>query len=184
VALSDRSIARRYAAALFDVASKSGRTERAGDDLQALVQTIAGHEELKRVLASPAVPAQVKKQIVIELLRVSGGFSEEVTRLVAMLAERDRLGVLAGLHQSYSDRLLEEKKIVPAEVVTAAPLSDTSRAALTRALGSATGREVRLNERVDPSIVGGVIARVGSLVFDGSVTRQLERLRQKLATNN
>jgi F-type H+-transporting ATPase subunit delta len=101
-----------------------------------------------------------------------------------MLAERDRLGLLSQLQAVYAERLLEDKKIVPAEVVTASPLSAENRAALGKALGSATGSEVRLTERVDPDIVGGVIARVGSLVFDGSVTRQLERLRQKLATNN
>lgn len=182
--MSDRSIARRYAAALFDVAKKSGQIDRAGDELNAIAQTIAGHTELSKVLITPSVPAHVKKQIVGEVLKAAGTFSPEITRLVLMLAERDRLGALGDVHAAYAERLLEEKKIVPAEVVTAAPLSDASRAALKTALGAATGRDVTLTERVDPSIVGGVVARVGSLVFDGSVTRQLDRLRQKLATNN
>ena len=182
--MSDRSVARRYAAALFEVARKAGHTDRAGEELLALVGIIEGHDELRRVLESPAIPAPVKKEIISSLLKASGGVSEEISRLVLMLAERDRLGVLNQIQTVYAARLLEEKKIVPAEVVTASPLSDENRAALTRALGSATGSEVRLTERVDPAIVGGVIARVGSLVFDGSVTRQLERLRQKLATNN
>jgi F-type H+-transporting ATPase subunit delta len=184
VLVSDRTVARRYAAALFDVARKAAHTDRAGDELVSLVRTIEGHDELRRILETPAVPAQVKKEIISSLLEASGGFSDEVSRLAVMLAERDRLGLLNQLQAVYAERLLEDKKIVPAEVVTASPLSDENRAALTRALGSATGSEVRLTERVDPAIVGGVIARVGSLVFDGSVTRQLERLRQKLATNN
>jgi len=182
--VSDRSVARRYAAALFDVVRKTGHTDRAGEELQTLVRTIEGHDELRRVFETPAVPAQVKKEIVSSLLKASGGYSDEVSRLAVMLAERDRLGLLSQLQAVYAERLLADKKIVPAEVVTASPLSDQNRAALTRALGAATGSEVRLTERVDPAIVGGVIARVGSLVFDGSVTRQLERLRQKLATNN
>ncbi len=184
VLVSDRSVARRYATALFDVARKAGRTDRAGEELQALVRTVEGHDELRRVFESPAIPAQIKKEIVSSLLKASGGYSEEVTRLAVMLAERDRLGLLSQLQAVYAERLLEDKKIVPAEVVTASPLSAENRAAVGKALGSATGSEVRLTERVDPDIVGGVIARVGSLVFDGSVTRQLERLRQKLATNN
>ena len=182
--MSDRSAARRYAAALFDVARKAGHTDRAGEELQALVGTVEGHADLRRALETPAVPAQVKKEIISSVLKAAGGYSDEVSRLVLILADRDRLSLLAQVQAVYAERLLEEKKIVPAEVVTASPLSDENRAALTRALGAATGREVRLTERVDPAIVGGVIARVGSLVFDGSVTRQLERLRQKLATNN
>ena len=184
VLVSDRSVARRYAGALFDVARKAGHTDRAGEELQALVRTVEGHDELRRVLATPAVPAQIKREIVSSLLRASGGYSDEVSRLAVMLAERDRLGLLSQLQAVYAERLLADKKIVPAEVVTASPLSDDNRAALVRALGAATGSEVRLTERVDAAIVGGVIARVGSLVFDGSVTRQLERLRQKLATNS
>jgi len=154
VLVSERSVARRYAAALFDVARKAGQSDRAGEELQALMRTVEGHDELRRVLDTPAVPAHVKKEIISSILKTSSEYPPDV------------------------------KKIVPAEVVTASPLSDENRAALTRALGTATGSEVRLTERVDPAIVGGVIARVGSLVFDGSVTRQLERLRQKLATNN
>ena len=182
--MSDRSVARRYAAALFDVAGRAGRSDRAGGELASLLQTIDGHAELRQVLETPAVPAHVKKEIVSKLLAAAGGFSDEVTRLATMLAERDRLSALRDVHAAYQERLLEEQKIVPADVITASPLSDASRAALTRALGQATGRQVMLNERVDPAIVGGVIARVGSMVFDGSITRQLERLRQKLATNN
>ncbi len=181
--MSDRSIARRYAAALFDVATKSGQADRAGDDLGAITRVVAGHADLSRVLASPSVPAHVKKQIMAEVMKASGTVTPEVTRLVLMLADRDRLGAIGALQEAYAERLLEEKKIVPAEIVTAVPLSDASRAALKKALGAATGRDVTMSERVDPAIVGGVIARVGSLVFDGSVVRQLARLRQKLATN-
>jgi len=184
VLVSERSVARRYAAALFDVARKAGQSDRAGEELQALMRTVEGHDELRRVLDTPAVPAHVKKEIISSILKTSGGYSDEVSRLALMLAERDRLALLGQVQAVYAERLLEDKKIVPAEVVTASPLSDENRAALTKALGAATGSEVRLTERVDPAIVGGVIARVGSLVFDGSVTRQLERLRQKLVTNN
>jgi F-type H+-transporting ATPase subunit delta len=184
VAVSDRSIARRYAAALFDVVGKTGRAEQAGTELSSITAMIDGHAELRRVLETPAIPAHVKKEIIGALLDAAGGFSGQVTRLVLMLAERDRLGSLSQVQLAYSDRLLDEKKIVPADIVTSVPLSEASRTALANALGSATGRQVTLKERVDPEIVGGVIARVGSLVFDGSVTRQLDRLRQNLATSS
>ena len=173
-------MARRYAAALFDVALKTGHADRAGDELIAIARIVGGHAELRTLLATPAVPAATKKDIMTAVIETGGGVSAEVLRLVAMLAERDRLGVLPELQRAYADRLLEYRKVVPAEVVTASPLTDGSRAALTAALGAATGSQVTLNERVDPAIVGGIIARVGSMVFDGSVTRQLERIRQNL----
>ncbi len=182
--MSDRSVARRYAAALFDVSKKNGRPDQAGDDLSALVQLIDGHAELKNVFETPAVPASAKKEIIASLIRAAGNVSDEVQRLATMLAERDRLMLLPEVQAAYAERLLTEKRVVPAEVTTATPLSDATRASLARALGAATGSQVILNERVDPSIVGGLIARVGSLVFDASVTRQLERLRQQLTTSN
>jgi F-type H+-transporting ATPase subunit delta len=182
--MSARSVARRYAAALFDVTRKAGSEERAGQDLAELARTVAGHAELQGVLASPTVPASVKKTIVLALLDALGAASDEVRRTVAMLADRDRLAILSDLAAVFGDQLLDAKKIVQADVVTAVPLSAAGRAALTEALGRATGKSVTMTERVDPALVAGVVARVGSVVYDGSVTRQLERLREQLTTNN
>lgn len=178
--MSERAIARRYAGALFDVAQKAGMADRAGEELSAIGQLVAGHAELRKVLETPAIPPSVKKDIITRTLAAAGGVSAEVMRLMAMLAERDRLALLRDIEAAYVDRLLEARKIVPAEVVTAVPLTDVTRSALESALGSATGSQVMLSERVDPGIMGGVVARVGSLVFDSSVARHLERLKQRL----
>lgn len=178
--MSVRSVARRYAAALMDVARKAGSEERAGEDLAELARTISGHRELVNVLASPTVPAAVKRDILASLMSATGVGSEEVRRVVIMLADRERLGLLPELAEAFADRLLDAKKIVRADVVTAVPLSPSGRAALAEALGRATGKAVTMTERVDPAIVGGVVARVGTFVYDGSVTRQLERLREQL----
>ena len=166
------------------MAKKNGQADRAGEELTGLTRAVEGHAELSNVLGTPAVPASVKTEIMTALLKAAGEVSDEVKRLILMLAERDRLGLLGELQAAYADRLLAEKRVVPAEITTATPLSDATRAALSRALASATGSQIILNERVDPAIVGGIIARVGSLVFDASVTRHLERLRQQLTTSN
>ena len=75
---------------------------------------------------------------------------------------------------------MEHAKVVRAEVVTAVPLPADRVAALQQGLAGATGREVQLETRVDPSIIGGAITRIGSTVYDGSVTRQLEKMKEAL----
>jgi len=178
--MSTRSTARRYASSLFDVARKSGKEDLVGTQLAELSQLIAGHADLRATLESPAIPISVKKNLVTALLKAATGLSDEVSRTLQLLADRDRLAMLPDLVTAYNDRLMTERNVVPAEVVTAVPLSADHRTALTTALGKAAGGQITLTERVDPGIVGGVVAKVGSVVFDGSVVRQLERLREKL----
>lgn len=178
--MSAHSLARRYATALFDVATPAGTAQRAGQDLAALAALISEHEELVKVFEAPAIPANVKTAMMAALLDAAGDVAVEVKRLLLLLAERGRLTLLPEVAASYADHLLHARRIMPAEVVSATPLSQESRAALVAALGRATGSEIVMTERVDEAILGGVVARVGSVVFDGSVTRQLERLREKL----
>jgi len=182
--MSSQSTARRYAAALFDVSSRAGSAEQAGRSLDQLSQLISGHPELTRVLSSPAVPVAVKRDIVNAVITAAGGANTEVTRMIGMLAERDRLGELPGLAAAFSERLMDAQRVLRADVTTAVPLSDASRQALAAALSQATGKTITMTERVDPSIVGGVVARVGSFVYDASVTRQIERLRDRLTASH
>ena len=178
--MSTRSTARRYASSLFDVARKSGKEEVVGKQLAELSQVIAGHTDLRKSLESPAIPIQVKKNLVNALLEAGTDLSDEVKRTLQLLAEKDRIAMLPELATLYSERLMRALNVVPAEVVTAVPLSPNHREALSAALGKAAGGQITLTERVDPKIVGGVVAKLGSVVFDGSVARQLERLREKL----
>jgi F-type H+-transporting ATPase subunit delta len=173
---------RRYASALFDVTQKAGTTDAAGTSLEGLGALVSGHDELSRVLASPAIPVTVKRDIILGVIDAVGGVSAEVRRLVSMLAERDRLGELSDVVAAFGEQLMESRRELRAEIVTAVPLSDASRSALTEALGRASGKSVTIDASVDPSIIGGVIAKVGSFVYDASLTRQLERMRDALTT--
>ena len=178
--MTPRTVARRYAAALFDVVSRSGDVEHAERDLRAFVDLVAGHAELGKIFDTPLVPPARKRAVAEAILRAAGGVSDHVARLVLLLADRDRIGALADVAAAFSARAMQARRVVPAEIVTAVPLADGQRAALTKALGRVTSSEVMVTTRVDPAIIGGVVARVGSVVFDGSVTRQIERLREKL----
>ena len=178
--MSLQAVARRYAGALFDVARAQGSLDSARSSLASVTHEIDAHDDLKKVIGSPAVPIQRKRAILDAVLAELPGISVEVTRLLAALADRDRLGLLNNVNAAFEDRVLEDKRIVNAEVVTAAPLDADRQTRLAEALGKAVGREVHVNARVDPSIIGGVIAKIGSVVYDGSVTRQLEKMKTQL----
>jgi F-type H+-transporting ATPase subunit delta len=173
----------RYARALFDVAVRErADLERVGQDLAGFSDLFDNQETLKKVLLNPAVPVPRKRAAVVELTKRLE-VAPIVGKLLALLAERDRLIVLPDLVASYQERVLEYQKIVRAELTTATPLDAANAQAIEQRLAQATGRRVRLQTRVDPGIIGGLVAKVGSTVYDGSVTRQLEKMKQRLVGN-
>jgi F-type H+-transporting ATPase subunit delta len=178
--MTNRAAGTRYARALFDVARKEGSIEQAGRDLAAFVQLVTGHDLLPRVLFNPAIPASRKRAVIEQLIARAGLLAPMVGKLLMLLAERDRLVLLPDIAAAYQDRLMEHANVVRAEVVTAIGLPGDRMAALQQGLAQATGRHVQLESRVDPSIIGGAITRIGSTVYDGSVTRQLEKMKEAL----
>lgn len=178
--MSARSAGRRYAAVLFEVVNQTGEVSRAQRDLSAFVDVVAGHPQLQAVLASPSVPAAKKRAVLEQVLNASGEITDAVRRLVLMLAERDRLGSLAMIAEAFTTRVMAHEKIVDATIETATPMPEAQRTALAAALSTAADADVRLHDTVNPDIVGGIIARVGSVVYDASLTHQLEKMRQRL----
>jgi F-type H+-transporting ATPase subunit delta len=179
--VTSRAAARRYARALFDVAvAERADLDRIEQDLTATSAFVAGHDGLARALGHPAVPAARKRAVVEQLIERSP-VDQLVARVLLLLAERDRLTLLADVAEAYRERLMDHKQIVRAEVTTAIDLPADRVASLQQGLARATGRQVQLGVRVDPAIVGGAVARLGSTVFDGSITTQLARLKQQLA---
>jgi F-type H+-transporting ATPase subunit delta len=179
--MTNRSAALRYARALLEVGIKE-RADLEGieRELAAFAGLMTEHPTLGKVLLNPAVSAPRKKAVVAEIVARMQTIPI-VSKLLTLLAERDRLVLLPDLLASYRDRLLEYRHVVRAEVTTATPLAEGQAAEIQQRLGSATGRTVTLQTRTDPSIIGGVVARIGSTVYDGSVTRQLQRMKSRLA---
>jgi F-type H+-transporting ATPase subunit delta len=134
-----------------------------------------------RLLTHPAVPAPAKREAIGRFASEAGA-APATRKLLMLMADRDRLGLLSELNQAYQARLTAHLGIVQAHVTTAVPLSADRVAALTRSLEQKTGQRVQLTTEVDPAILGGAITRLGSKVFDGSVVRQLERLRERLVS--
>jgi F-type H+-transporting ATPase subunit delta len=125
------------------------------------------------------VPDAVRRSV-IETIAEKMGVTTPVRKLLALLAEGHRLELLPELAQAYHERLLAHQNIVRAEVASAAPLSDENTQALDTSLARVTGKKVHLSVTVDPDLLGGLIARIGSTVYDGSVRTQLKKIRQAL----
>ena len=178
--MSMRASAARYARALLDVAIKESDPERAEQELAAFVDVVATHSDLQRVFDNPVVSA-ADKRAVVERVVERLGLNTPAAKILLLLAARGRLPLLPDLLDVYRERLMEHRRVVRAEVTTAAPLSPQREAELQERLASVAGRAVTMTTRVDPTIIGGVIARIGSTVYDGSVAAQLAKVRNRLA---
>jgi F-type H+-transporting ATPase subunit delta len=179
--VTNKAAANRYARALLDVVVKEKLVDPQVVEAQlaGVVGLFERHLTLKSVLLNPAVPAPRKRAVVEALAKTT--VAPVLTKLLALLAERDRLVILPDLLAAYSERLLDHLRVVRAELTTAATLPDDRAKAVERILTSLTGRSVVLATRVDPSIIGGVVARIGNTVYDGSITGQLQRIKEKLS---
>jgi F-type H+-transporting ATPase subunit delta len=178
--MTPRAAAGRYAKALFDVALKEADVQKVDDELRQFANLLQTHEGLAHVASSPAIPTAQKRAVIQALIARVPTLSPPLAKLMLILADRDRLMLLPDLAAAYQDRLMDHQKIVRGHVTTAAPLADEQLRALQQGLAKASGRQVVLESTVDPSIIGGVITRLGSTVYDGSVATQLQRMKQAL----
>jgi F-type H+-transporting ATPase subunit delta len=177
--MSMRASAARYARALLDVAITESDPERAEQELAAFVDLVRTNPDLQRTFANPVVSAADKRGVVQQILdRLKP--TTPVGKLVVLLASRGRLALLPDLLDVYRERLMEQRNVLQAEVTTAAPLSPERAAQLQQRLANATGRTVTMTTKVDASIIGGVVTRIGSTVYDGSVATRLAKVRNRL----
>lgn len=179
--MTNKTAALRYARALLDVAVKEkAALDQIGDELAAFVDLFTQNPALEKVMLNPAVPVPRKRAAMVELAD-RARLSPILSKLLVLLAERDRLVLLPDLLTAYRERLLDHQQVVRAEVTTATPIGADRAQAIERGLARVTGRTVRLGMRTDPSIIGGVVARIGDTIYDGSVTRQLELMKKALS---
>jgi F-type H+-transporting ATPase subunit delta len=179
--MTNRSSAARYAKALLDVSRREGDPQAVERGLAAFVSLTEGHQQLARALVNPAIPAQ-RKTAVVDALIVRTPVDPVLGKLLRLLAGRDRLVLLPDLLEEYRRRLMDAQNIVRAEVTSAVPLPAGAAQAIERALAARTGRTVAMKTSVDPAILGGVVTKIGSVVYDGSVKRQLEKMKDTLTS--
>jgi F-type H+-transporting ATPase subunit delta len=178
--VTNKTAAIRYARALLDVAVKEqADLEQIENDVSQFADLFKQYPLLEKVLLNPAVPVPRKRAAVADLL-AQAKFTPIVTKLLTLLADRDRLVLIPDLLAAYRDRLLDHRGVVRAEVTTASALDPGRADVIRQGLAALTGRTVQLATKIDPAIVGGLIARIGSTVYDGSVTRQLDKMKERL----
>jgi F-type H+-transporting ATPase subunit delta len=180
--MNDRIDAARYARELFDVTWRHGQAETVDQELWTIAEASREYATQVRPLFHPLVP-KARKLETIARFSDALGLSKPTRVLLEALAQAYRLHLLGPVAISFRERLNAKRGVVRAKVTTAAPLAPAQLEALAARLSELTGRQVQVASRVDPSIIGGVVTQVGSIVYDGSVTRQLARMRQKLVEN-
>ena len=179
--MTNSTAATRYARALLDVAVKEkADVDQIERELASFVDLLGKYPALERAFLNPVVPAP-RKRAAMDALTAQAGVLPILGKLLGLLAERDRLVLVPVLLAAYRDRLLDYRHVVRAEVTTTAPLAPDRAKSIELSLARLTGRTVALSTRVDPSIIGGVVTRIGSTVYDASVARHLERMKEKLA---
>ncbi|HEU4402537.1 MAG TPA: ATP synthase F1 subunit delta [Candidatus Polarisedimenticolia bacterium] len=179
------AVARRYARALADVAGgrDPGRLDKVAVDLSLAAEVLGHDPRLTRFFSDPSVPRQEKDATIDTLVRKAK--IGEITRgFLGVLIENRRLTSLAAIARAFEAVRDERLGIVAVEAATAVPLSAADLKRLRASLQTMTGRDVRLRHSVEPDLLGGARTRIGSKVYDGTLRRQLEILRARLAATH
>ena len=175
--------AHRYAKALFSLAQDDHRHREVRAELENLGSLIDGSRELRDAMLTPLHPADERKAV-LRAISSQANVSTLVQNFISYLIDQRRLIDFSAIVAAYGELADEAEGMVIAEVVSASPLDDRRKDRLRRALSERTGQEVRLEVEVDPSLIGGAVAKVGDLVFDGSLRTQLGQLRSTLTGSN
>ncbi|HHN73743.1 MAG TPA: ATP synthase F1 subunit delta [Acidobacteria bacterium] len=172
-------VAKRYAQALSDAIKDDGTFAAVRGQVRAMADLMGQSEELRHALANPVIPTEAKARVVRTIAERLGARAETL-RFLDVLANNERLVLLADVADAVDGVGDQREGVHEVEISSAAPLPDELRQRLAGALGQVAGGKIRITEQVDPGLLGGVVARVGATVFDGSLRTRLTALRSRL----
>ena len=178
--MSLQTIARRYATALADVAIDRNEEREVQRELDQWASMIEAHPQLKEVFDNPTIVYDHKRKVVEDLIARTR-VRETTASFLRVLLRNQRLSQLRDVAARFGLILDERGGMVAAHVTTARPIPEELKSSLHETLAAATGRKVRLSFSTDESIIGGLVARIGSTIYDGSVQSQLDRLAAEMA---
>ena len=173
------SLARRYARAVLELGTAGGNLDRIGNDLRTLAKAMKDSDELQSALTNPAIRRGDRRKVLDGLLQRIGA-QPQTKNLVYVLLDGERVGSLPAIARELDAMIQTRSGRVAAEIVSAQPLDAGQVQQITAALEKLSGKKVDVTRREDPNLLGGVVARVGDVVYDGSLRTQLTRIREEL----
>ena len=172
-------LAMRYATAAFDLAAEERSLDRLAADLADLNNLLSRSTDLVQLVRSPIISRDQQSDAMAAVLKQAGAI-ELTRRLVLLLAQKRRLYILSAVIASFEQLMARHRGEIAADVTSARELSTPETAELKRILKDRFGREPRLTARIDPSLLGGIVVRVGSRMVDSSLRTKLETLRSRM----
>lgn len=178
--MSSQTVARRYASALADVTLAQSEADEVQAELVAWEEMISSNAPLLEAFSNPTVAYDQKGKVLSELIRRTS-VRPTTANFLRLLLRNQRLAELSAVNAKLAQVLDERAGVVTAQVTSARPVPEATRSALEQKLGEVTGKKVRLTFGTDESLLGGIVTRIGSTIYDGSVRDQLRRLGEDLA---
>lgn len=172
-------VGKRYARALFELAQEKGLSEQVAGELAEVAGLVEAVPEMATFLASKRIGREEKKKTIIQLF--TGKLSPLTLNFLQLLVDKGREAELPQVERYFRKLLRESQGLVEGEVTTAVPLTEEEVTRLEAELSQGLGRRVKLASRVDTSLLGGLVVKIGDRVIDGSLRTRLERLREKMA---
>jgi F-type H+-transporting ATPase subunit delta len=177
--LSLQTVARRYAVALADVVMSRGEAREVREELSAWEEMMRENPQLLEVFRHPTIPYEQKRGVLGELIGRSHP-RPTTANFLQVLLQNQRLADLSEINRQFALELDRRSGVVSARVTTARPISQDEQEALRAKLSKMTGSTVRLQFDVDGELIGGVLTRIGSTLYDGSVRGQLQQMKQRM----
>ena len=177
--MSVETVARRYAAALADVVTKTNETDSVRAELKTWEELINSNADLQSAFSNPSI-SHVNKEKVLENLIERTKPGKTTANFLRILLKNSRLTEISEINEKFSSVLEERSGIISAQVTSARPLSELEKTEFRTNLEKLTGKRIKLNFETDQTIIGGVVTRIGSTVYDGSVKTKLEELKQQM----
>jgi F-type H+-transporting ATPase subunit delta len=179
--VSSMTVARRYASALADVLVDRNEEAAVREELEAWAEMVQQNPLLLEGLTNPTVPYDQKSKVLNELIAKTK-VRTTTANFLRLVLRNQRFDELTQINAKLSEIMDERSGVVSAEVTSARPISEPVKSALEETLQQITNRRVRLDFATDETLLGGIVTRIGSTIYDGSVRSQLERLKQELAS--
>lgn len=173
------TLAKRYAKALVEIGVDNKALDQYGQDLAAITELVETSKDFRELLISPVFTKEDKKRIGGAVLQKLGT-APMVRNFINLLIDRKRIDQLIGIETAFREEVDEIRGITRGEVTSAVKLGDDELGRVTQALSTISGKQVVLTAKVDPSLIGGLVAKVGDMVFDGTIRTQLNQLKESL----